>query len=192
MSMPWMQVIDAVTGLADVALARRARKRAPAEEPQVMEPAALTARLAGVVAVAVKEALDRDSRRLDLEREQAEAARDRAERALALELLRQAGDREVGRLRLAAGIAAAGWLVTLFLALRLIGSGTAPRVVLGIGAGCLVAALGSVFAGLSHVNRSLARLDAARPTFDPSPAVALAAWFIVGGLLLASLAVLIA
>src|SRR4249919_249299 len=118
MAIPWMQVVDAVVGLTDVALARRGRKRSPKDEPPVMEPGALATRMAGVVAVAVKEALDRDSRRLELEREQAEAARERADRALRLELARQVGEREIGRLRLAAAVAAGSWLVTLLLAVR--------------------------------------------------------------------------
>ena len=68
----------------------------------------LEARMAGVVVAALKEAFDRDSRRLELEREQLAAERQRAERALQLELQRQAGDREIGRLRLLAGVAGTG------------------------------------------------------------------------------------
>jgi hypothetical protein len=46
------------------------------------------------------------------EREQAERERLRAERLLKLDLLRQAGDREIGRLRLAS--VAVGWIGTIF------------------------------------------------------------------------------
>ena len=80
-------------------------------------PGGLEARLAGVVVAALKEAFDRDTRRLELEREQLDAERERAERALRLELQRQAADREIGRLRLLAGVAVAGWLGTLLLAI---------------------------------------------------------------------------
>jgi len=69
--------------------------------------AQIETRLAGVVVAALKEAFDRDARRLDLEREALEAERQRAERALKLELLRQAADRETSRLRLLAGVAVA-------------------------------------------------------------------------------------
>ena len=53
-------------------------------------PGGLEARLAGVVVAALKEAFDRDTQRLELEREQLDAERQRAERALRLELRRQA------------------------------------------------------------------------------------------------------
>src|SRR5881628_55010 len=108
MPVPWLQLIDAALGVANFA---RGRKPPPAnDEPQQLEAAArqpggLEARMAGVVVAALKEAFDRDSRRLELEREQLAAERQRAERALKLELQRQAGDREIGRMRLLAGVA---------------------------------------------------------------------------------------
>src|SRR6185436_9870926 len=97
---------------------RRSGRRPDAEDDRALavdggSPRALgnlEARLAGVVVAALKEAFDRDNRRLDLEREQAQAERLRAERALRLELARQAVDREIGRLRLTAGVAVACWL----------------------------------------------------------------------------------
>ena len=80
----------------------------------------LETRLAGVVVAALKEAFDRDTRRLDLEHEQMAAERLRAERALRLELRRQAADREIARVRLLAAAALASWLGTLFFAGRVI------------------------------------------------------------------------
>ena len=198
MPLPWISIVEAALGLTDVAMARLSRRRGGAtDNPQALAgstpgaPATLETHLAGVVVSALKEVFERDNRRLDLEREQAEAARERADRALRLEVARQAGDREIGRLRLAAGIAAASWLVTLLLAIRLMGGGMAPRLVLGAGAVCFVAALGCVFAGLSQVNRNLARPDAGPTTGDSIPAVAFAAWLIVAGLGLVSVTVLL-
>ena len=112
-------------GVSDFALSP-ARGRAGGEEDEPLVPGTralgqLETRLAGVVVAALQEAFDRDSRRLELEREQLEAERRRAERLLQLELLRQAGDREVGRLRLLAGVAAGSWLGTLFFSARLAG-----------------------------------------------------------------------
>ena len=134
---------------------------------------------------------ERDSRRLDLEREQAEAERQRAERALRLELLRQAGDREIGRLRLIAGVAVVSWLATLLLSARLIGGGVAARVVLGSGWACLLAALACAFVGLSRVSRALAdaRPRPRRRASNPARAGALAAWFVIAGLALIGVAV---
>src|SRR3954454_21902996 len=128
MPLPWLQLIDAALGVANFA---RGRKAPPQDDtPQQLQhgtqgPAGLEARLAGVVAAALREAFDRDSRRLDLEREQLAAERQRAERAMRLELQRQAGGREVGPVRVAAGVAGLAWVATLFLSTRLSGAGIA-------------------------------------------------------------------
>src|SRR5688572_15605258 len=75
----------------------------------------IEARLTNVVVAALKEAFDRDHARLELERAQMEEQRRRAEEALRLEMRRQAADREVGRLRLLAGTAFAGWAASVLL-----------------------------------------------------------------------------
>src|SRR5580765_812488 len=105
MPVPWLGLIDAALGVVNFARSRKALS-APAEALQSRPGVfgAIESRFAGVVVAALKEAFDRDARRLELEREYMEAERLRAERALKLELLRQAADREVGRLRLIAGV----------------------------------------------------------------------------------------
>ena len=120
----------------------------------------LEARLAGVVVAALKEAFDRDHQRLELEREQIEAERARAERVLRIELARQAGDQEIGRLRLLAGVAIASWLGTLFFSVRLVGGASGGRVALGVGWLLLLAALAASFVAQSTVTRGLNRTDA--------------------------------
>ena len=98
----WVGVLDTVGGL--VQIARRFRRG----ESLIDAPASplggpfgqLETRLAGVVVAALKEAFDRDSARLELERTQIEADRRRAEEALRAELRRQAADRLVGQLRM--------------------------------------------------------------------------------------------
>ena len=106
---------------------RERRTSRSSSRPAAARAGGLEARLAGVVVAALKEAFDRDTRRLELEREQLEAERERAERALRLELQRQAGDREIGRLRLLAGVAVASWLGTLFFSARLLGGRSRRR-----------------------------------------------------------------
>ena len=104
MALPWLGILDTAIDMATMALARRARKRADSEDQRQLVagganpgvPPTLETHLAGVVVAALKEVFERDTRRLDLEREQAGAERERAERALRLELLRQAADREIG------------------------------------------------------------------------------------------------
>lgn len=197
--MPWLRLLDAVLGITNTALARRGRTetrdepRGHAAETRLGR--ALEAHLAGVVVAALKEAFDRDTRRLELEREQIESERQRAERALRLELLRQAADREVGRLRLLAGLAAATWVGTLFFSARLVGGPVPARVALGTGWVLLLAALALAFVAQSRVGDRLARLDetSARGTrIDAGAAGALASWLVVIGLALVCLAVLLA
>jgi hypothetical protein len=173
-------------------LARRIRRR-PEDEIATMSGAPLEARLAGVVVAALKEAFDRDNRRLELEHQQLEAERERAERALRLELRRQAIDREIGRLRLLAGVAAATWIGTLFFSTGLIDGPAAVRVSLGVGWVLLLAALAAAFVGQSHVARALsAGVDVSRAEPPSSgPAGALAPWLICLGLGAVAMAVLL-
>src|SRR5262245_30438221 len=58
----------------------------------------IQAQLAGVAVAAIKEVFDRDSARLEMERAQQEAERQRAEELLRIELRRQAADRILGQL----------------------------------------------------------------------------------------------
>jgi hypothetical protein len=199
MPVPWARLIDAALGMTD--LARRVTRRPPPPGEELAAGAAaggpLEARLAGVVVAALKEAFDRDSRRLDLEREQLEAERQRAERAIRLELLRQAADREIGRLRLMAGVAIASWLGTLFFSTRLIEGSALPRTALGVGWLLLLGALGAAFSAQSHVARSLAGMGggpekaASHADLSSGFAGVLAPWLIVAGLAAIALGVLL-
>ena len=145
MAFPWLRLIDAALGMTDVARRLRAGREAPPTEmtPGTAPGGPLEARLAGVVVAALKEAFDRDTRRLELEREHIEAERARAERALRLELRRQAGDREIGRLRLVAAIAVVSWLATLFFSRELLHGAVLARAALGVGWVLLLAPSGA-------------------------------------------------
>src|SRR4051812_44069368 len=94
----WMRVLDTVSGLAQ--LTERFRRPATADPAGPLAPSGgggalggLEARMAGVLVAALKEAFDRDSTRLEMERSQIEGERRRAEEALRAELRRQAGER---------------------------------------------------------------------------------------------------
>ena len=196
-ALPWLRIIDAALGVTDLVRARRPRVDAPLEEGGQRLPAGiggLETRLAGVVVAALKEAFDRDTRRLELEREQLDAERRRAEQALRLELLRQAGDREIGRLRLIAAVAVASWIGTLFFSPRLIGGPMSVRLVLGGGWLLLLLAMALAFMGQSAVAQALERAALDPPGGGP-PSVntgILAPWLIVAGLALVGVSVLIA
>ena len=197
MPLPWLQILDAVIGVTDLARSRKIRRMADAPQQQLEAggrvPANLEARLAGVVVAALKEAFDRDARRIEFEREQAAAERERAERVLRLELQRQAGDREIGRLRLVAAAAVAIWIATLFLVPHVAAGGA--RLALGAGWILLGAAVAASFTGQSRVTSDLDAL--ARDTgISSSRAITsgvagqLTVWLVLAGLALIGVAVL--
>jgi len=202
MALPWLRILDVVIGATDLARSRKIRTLADEQQQEQQQQLAagpgggvggiVEARLASVVVAALKEAFDRDTRRLELEREQATAERERAERALRLELRRQAGDREIGRLRLLAGVAVISWLGTLFFSARLMGGPIGARLALGFGWMLLLAAVAASFSAQSRV---AAALDVLTPDDRSTASVAagaLTVWLIVAGLALVCVAVLIA
>jgi hypothetical protein len=197
MAVPWLRLIDAALGLGDVM--RRAKGRGAVDDSRhvAVGPSALgglETRLAGVVVAALKEAFDRDHQRLELEREQLAAERHRAERALRLEMLRQAGDREIARMRLIAGAALAIWVGTLLLATTRLLAGTGGRVALGIGWLMLLTALACTFVEQSRLARAMAaadeRLSVESATASGVAGVA-APWLVAAGLVAVSLGLLL-
>jgi len=199
MGIPWGRIFDTVIGAADVA--RRVTGGRAAFDDRSDDRLAvgtgaigqLETRLAGVVVAALKEAFDRDSRRLELERQQVEAERQRAERALRLELIRQAGDREIGRLRLIAAVSVISWIGTLFFSVRMIGSGPGARFALGGGWLLLLLALALSFVAQARVAERMTRFEelSTSAAIDGGAAGRLAPVLIVAGLALVALAVLL-
>jgi hypothetical protein len=177
MAFPWLRVLDALIGVTDIARSRRIAKLRDENESGQLDtrlPAGpttgLETRLAGVVVAALKEAFDRDRYRLDLERERLEAERTRAERALRFELARQAADREIGRLRLIAGIAVATWIGTLFFAGRLASAAAGARFTFAVGWLLLLGALAFSFSGQSRIGSELGRMVSSSDTARLDPA----------------------
>jgi hypothetical protein len=198
MPIPWLGLLDLALGLGNMA---RGQKRAAADAeggPLTTtggRGGPLDARIAGVMVAALKEVFDRDSHRLELEREQMEAERLRAERAMRLEQLRQAGEREIGRLRLVAGIAVAAWLGTLFFAARMVAGGSGARIAFGAGWVLLLAALALSFSAQTAVSKALDRTDeliARRDALEAGLGGAIAPWLLIAGLAVIAAAVLIA
>ena len=198
MALPWLQIIDAAIGVTDLVRSRRMRTMADQQEPQrelevaARTPGALEARLAGVMVAALKEVFDRDTKRLELEREQAAIERERAERALRLELRRQAGDREIGRLRLLAGVASVCWLGTLFFSARLMGGPIGARVALGAGWALLLGAVAASFTAQAGVAAALDSVSSDTRPLSSGVSGAVAVWLIVAGLAGVGIAVLVA
>jgi hypothetical protein len=198
MPVPWLQLIDAALGVANFARGRKVQPP-PDELSQQLEsggraPAGIEARLAGVVVAALKEAFDRDSRRLELERDQLAAERQRAERALRLELQRQAADREIGRLRLLAGVAVIVWIGTLVLSTRLIAGGLGARASLGLGWLFLLGAIAASFVAQSRAAAAVesAAGDSTLGPIGSSAAGALTLWLLLCGFVLVGVAALLA
>jgi hypothetical protein len=196
MRVPWRRILQAVIGLTEIARlvgggrADGAAKRFAKGGEAVGQS---RTRLGGAVA-ALQEAFNRDARRFDLERERMEAERERAALARRLELRRQAADREIRRLRLLAGVAAASWLAALFLAVRLMGGSVPSRVVLGGGWALLTGALATAFVGQARMTAALGRLDDLERRDDPVDGglgSLLAPGLLVMGLALVGLAALV-
>ncbi|HEY7287609.1 MAG TPA: hypothetical protein VH497_19295 [Vicinamibacterales bacterium] len=201
MAVPWLRLLDAALGIHDLVRGRRARdvddaafgsrQLAPASSLRGIE-----ARLAGVVVAALKETFDRDSKRLELERQQIEMERKRAERALRLELLRQGADREVARVRFMAGLSTVAFVATLFFAARLAGAaaGWVGRSTLGLACLVLLVAIGASLSDQSRLARALDRVaidpDIIDETTLPERSP-LAAWCLLAGLAFVALGVLI-
>ena len=192
MAFPWLRIIDAVVDLAKIV-----RKPAPAAADSdllAMSPGAgaLEKTLTGLLVAALKEAFNRDHQRLELERERLDAERQRAELALRAELVRQAADREIGRLRLLGALAVGSWLGTLLFSARLVSEGMAARVSLGVGWLLLLAALAAAFVAQSQVAAALGPFDDRHPAVPSVTAGAIAPWLIIAGLAVITFAVLLA
>ena len=204
------RVAQAVFGIAEASRHFMAPPRAPqgaaADELDITDltrPAPgsgmlghLEARLTGVVVSALKEAFDRDAARLDLERAMLEDQRRRAEQALRLELVRQAADRALGRLRTIGGLALVVWVVSVFFAMRFPeGLEGAARIVLGAGWLGLFGSAAASFAASTRVSRwvASARLENAAPESMPESGPAAAApWLALAGLALVGVSLLMA
>ena len=204
MALPWLRILDAVIGVTDLARSRKMKSLSrTGGDPESLDASGqrpplhgLEARLAGVMVAALKEVFDRDSRRLELERSQAEAERERTERALRLELLRQRADREIGRMRLLAAVGVVGWLGTLSYASRMVE--TSSRVMFAAGWLALLAAVATSFAAQSQVASAVERAkgvaDVAWDDRDTAWSTApgsIALWLVVVGLALVGLAILL-
>ena len=184
------RAFDAVVALGDAV--RRLRTGTPPDTrltpPGSDQAGHVEARLTNVVVAALKEAFDRDHARLELERDQLHDQRRRAEEALRLELGRQAVERELARLRLLAGAAMLGWIVSvLLLAARLGEVSSTSRAALGAGWLLLLGALGSAFTAQRDIGSSLT--DGGRGPDTPWAGASL--WLLVGGLALATVSLLL-
>jgi hypothetical protein len=181
----WAGVIDTVGGL--VQIARRFKQGAGQGLSTPLPGGALgqvEARLAGVVVAALKEAFDRDSARMEMEKAQIDADRRRAEEALRAELRRQAADRLLGQLRLIVIMAVGIWALSAALGVWLPGMREGmPRLLLAAGWLCALSALASAFAGWHHVSMQSTDVSAGAAVLEHG-ATTYAPWLLVGALAL--------
>lgn len=185
----WLKVFDAVSTVAQ--MTGRFRKGDAIEPSPLGAPGQLEARLAGVVVAALKEAFDRDRVRMDLERAQLDAERQRAEEALRAELRRHAADRAVGRLRLVAVMAITIWVVSAALGAWLPGMRAgAAWWLLAAGWLCVLGTLGGAFAGWQRVERWSSSSVSATTPLDPGAGERMASWLLLGALALTAAALL--
>jgi hypothetical protein len=191
----WMRVLDTVSGLAQ--LTGRFRRGGGLEATEGLPPGGslggLETRLAGVLVAALKEAFDRDSTRLEMERSQIEAERQRAEAALRAELRRQAGERALGQLRLIAVMAICGWALSAALGVWLPGMRSGlPWTLLAAGWALAMATLATAFAGWQRISAWTAETRAGAVEPLSAPAAAAAPWLLIGALALTAASLLTA
>lgn len=186
MALPWFRIINGLLGVTDVVRLVKGRSADDGSTSALSSPGRLEKHLAGVVVSALKETFDRDRARLDLEQQRADEERQRAERAMRLELLRQAGDREIGRQRLLAGMAVGSLLSSLAIVL-LVGADTAARLMLASGALFLIGAFACAATAQSQVARALGRGDDRALTDEVTESTAgrASVWLLAVGLALA-------
>jgi hypothetical protein len=204
-----MRVLETIGGVAELA-GRVAGGRADSPRPQAGSGTAVAdsahgplgqveARLTGVLIAALKEAFDRDSARLELERAQQqgedrrrEAEQRRLDEALRAELRRQrdaarrqTADRALAQLRTVALLAVGAWALSAVLAVLVPGiRADLPRILLGLGWLLAIAAVGVAFAGVRHIS-AWSPESAPDAAVDGPPSTALAA--AAPGLLVAAL-----
>jgi hypothetical protein len=197
------KVAQAIFGLAEVSRRVLSPEDAPRREPGLdLEPVAggllgqFETRLTGLVVSALKEAFDRDAQRLEAERAALEDQRRRAEEALRLELVRQAADRALVRLRAIGVLALAIWIVSVLFAMRVPEGFTgAGRIVLACGWASLVAAMAAAFTAYGQVSRWVATAQSSRATAADLPeggAAIAAPWLAMAGLALVAGSLLMA
>jgi hypothetical protein len=159
----WFRLLDVALGLVDM---RRARRAAAAGG-------------------------DDDRRREEAEAARRDAERREAERAARVAAIRQAVDREIGRLRLIAGLALAGWVGSLFVAFRVAGGGAGPYVLLATGWVLLLVAMTSALVAQANLATALARVTNPELTPPDAGIAGIAAiGLLVGGLALIAIAAL--
>lgn len=162
----WAGVLDAVGNLVQVAQRfRQAPRDMTTSTTPPSSPIAglgfVEAKLAGVMVAALKEAFDRDSARMEMERSHIDAERRRAEEALRAELRRQAADRMLSQLRLVAVMAVMTWALSAVLGAWLPGMReSVPRILLGGGWAFAFAALGAAMAAWQYVSARAADTSA--------------------------------
>jgi len=186
----WMRVLDTVSGLAQ--LTERFRRPASRDIGPALPSGgalgAIEARLAGVLVAALKEAFDRDSTRMEMERSQIEAERQRAEEALRAELRRQAGERALDQLRLIALMAIGVWALSAALSVWLPGMRAGvPRGLLGVGWALTLGALATSLAAWQRVSAWTAetrQTTSGAAVSVQDSAVAAAPWLLIGALAL--------
>lgn len=190
----WMKALNAVSGLIE--LSRQFRRPSAPDDALAAQPrgagplGALETRLTGVLVAALKEAFDRDSARLELERTHVEAERQRAEQALRAELRRQAADRSLAHLRLIALVGVGAWALSAVLAALVPGMrAVVPRVLLGVGWAASFSAIGCAFAAWRAVLAASADLSGATAE---SRAAAIAQWLLLASLAFIAASLLVA
>ena len=111
---PWLRALNAVGTVAEATRLFRGSGRSyqSSDAPVALDASDLERGLANVVVAALREAFDRDRTRFELERDEREAVRARAERQLRVDRLRQVGVQALGQVRMLAAVSITVWVAS--------------------------------------------------------------------------------
>lgn len=189
---PWLRALDAVGTVAEAARLFRG-SRAGSDAPVAPDASDLERGLANVVVAALKEAFDRDRARFELDREEREVVRARAEQVLRDERVRQAGIQAIGQVRLLAVITVTLWVASVAAAGFLAPVPVSAKWLLGSGWTALGAALAAAFRTHQHLASWVVREadTAASPRQVPNTTAQTALpWLVLAGFVLIAASVL--
>jgi hypothetical protein len=197
---PWLRALNAVGTVAEATRAFRGMRDSSktGDAPAAPDASDLERGLANVVVAALKEAFDRDRARFELERDEREAVRAEAERALRADRLRQAGLQAIGQVRLLTGLSLTCWVVSVAAAGLLAPVPPTGKWLLGAGWLALSAALATAFIAHQRLTAWLAvgpppqsaDLSATSPGLPDVGAHAALPWLVLAGFVLTAVSIL--
>ena len=192
---PWLRALSAVGTLAEATrLFRSASQSTRSRDvPAIRDASDLERGLANVVVAALREAFDRDRARFELERNEREAIRARADRQMHAERLRQVGMQAVSQVRMLAIVSVTIWVASAAAAGVLTPISNATTWLMAVGWTSLGGALGAAFLAQGQLTVWIAREPDPSSSLEPPKTKALAVlpWLVLNGFSMTAIGLLV-